>query len=349
MRILIDITHPAHVHFFWHPIQLLKERGHEILITSRVKEMATDLLDALGVEHLVLCGEGRGGLVGLGVELVRRNLALARVVKRFRPHAMSAIGGIFVAQVGRLTGVRSVVFYDTENAWLQNTLTYPFASCVVVPRAYRAWVPKRHLRYPGYHELSYLHPNRFTPDHLVALENGLAAEGATFFLRLVSWRANHDVGERGWNTALLTQVVEHLRVRGKVLISAETELPAALRPLAYQGAPSEVHHLLAFCRLFVGESATMASECAVLGTPAIYAAQTGRGYTDEQEQRYGLVRNVFDLTWPKLLTAVDQTLTAPVDQWRARQEQLLADTLDVAPFVADCIEDHRQQLTNFRR
>jgi len=40
---------------------------------------------------------------------------------------------------------------------------------------------------------------------------------------------------------------------------------------------------MAYCRAFIGESATMASEAAVLGVPAVYAAETGRSYTDEQE------------------------------------------------------------------
>ena len=35
----------------------------------------------------------------------------------------------------------------------------------------------------------------------------------------------------------------------------------------------------------------MASECAVLGVPAIYVSPLGRGYTDDEEQRYGLVHN----------------------------------------------------------
>jgi len=37
----------------------------------------------------------------------------------------------------------------------------------------------------------------------------------------------------------------------------------------------------------------MASESAVLGTPAIYLDKTGRGYTDEEEE-YGLVYNFKD-------------------------------------------------------
>ncbi len=36
--------------------------------------------------------------------------------------------------------------------------------------------------------------------------------------------------------------------------------------------------LLAYATLFIGEGATMASECAVLGTPAIYVNSLQLGY-----------------------------------------------------------------------
>ena len=35
----------------------------------------------------------------------------------------------------------------------------------------------------------------------------------------------------------------------------------------------------------------MSSEAAVLGVPAVFIATTGRGYTDDEERRYGLVRH----------------------------------------------------------
>lgn len=341
MKILIDICHPAHVHFFREPMRLLRARDHEVLVTSRVKEIAVGLLDGMGIEHRVLSSEGRGGVAALGEELLQRNMALLRVVREFRPDAMAAIGGIFIAQVGFLSRTPSVVFYDTENAKLQNLLTYPFASVVVAPRAYRAWLPRGHIRYAGYHELAYLHPAVFTPDRRIAEQNGLAAAGETFFLRLVAWKANHDLGERGWSTDLLRRVAGHLAARGRVLISSESPLPEDLARFAYGGDPTQVHHVMAFSRLFVGESATMASECAVLGTPAIYAAHTGRGYTDEQEARYGLVRNLRDFGWERLASAIDAMLAEPASEYGNRRERLLADTLPVAPFVADCIEGWR--------
>jgi uncharacterized protein len=339
MRILIDIGHPAHVHFFRNPINRLKQRGHEVLITSREKEIAVDLLNELNLPHEILSTQAGGGLFALGKELLTRNRALYRVVKNYQPDVMAAIGGIFIAQVGKLTGVPSLVFYDTENATLQNAITYPFASCVIVPRCYRAWVPKKHhIRYDGYHELSYLYPDYFTPDRACAISNGLAANGDTFLLRLVSWQASHDVGENGWNQDLLRKVIDKLSTKGKVLVSSESKLDPSFAPYLYQGKPSDIHHVMAFCRAFIGESATMASECAVLGVPAIYAAETGRGYTDEQEERYGLVRNIRKLDWTSISDAVDDLLKLQPEHWRNSRQKLLNDTIDVSMFVAETIE-----------
>ncbi len=340
MRILIDISHPAHVHFFRQPIRLLKQRGHEVMITSREKEIAIDLLDELDLPHEVLSVQARGGLFALGKELLTRTHALYHVVKSFQPDVMAAIGGVSIVHAGNLTGIPSLLFYDTENATLQNAITYPFASCVIVPRCYNAWVPKRrHLRYAGYHELSYLHPDYFTPDKECAIANGLATDGDTFLIRLVSWQASHDVGECGWNPDLLQQTIDKLSARGKVLISAEGKLAPTFAPYQYQGKISDIHHVMAYCRAFIGESATMASECAVLGVPAIYAATTGRGYTDEQEEIYGLVRNISTLEWPSIDSAMNDLLKWPAEHWQQAHQQLLADTIDVPAFVASVIEN----------
>jgi hypothetical protein len=340
MRLLIDIGHPAHVHFFTEPMRRLRRQGHRILVTSRRKDIALTLLEELGVEHEPLSAAG-SGLLGFAGELIARDLRLARVVRRFRPDCMAEIGGTFIAHAGLLTGVPSLVFYDTENAVLQNAITYPFASRVLVPRCYRGWTPRRRtLRYAGYHELAYLHPDIFAPDRDRALANGLAPDGETFLIRLVSWKANHDVGERGWSPALLEAVVAALSRRGKVLISSEAPLGGTLASHAYCGRVSEIHHVMAFCRAVIGESATMASEAAVLGVPAVYAARTGRGYTDDQEQRYGLVANVRDLAIAPVLEAIERQLVPPPVHWQGRRARLLAETIDVAGFAADAITGH---------
>jgi uncharacterized protein len=349
MRILIDIGHPAHVHFFKGPMRLLKENGHEILVTSRVKEIAVELLDELGIEHKTLSTMGKGGAVALLKELFVRNTRLYQEVKRFKPDVMAEIGGIFVAHVGTLSGIPSLAFYDTENAKLQNALTYPFASCVIVPSCYQTWLPgKRHIRYSGYHELSYLAPNYFTPDREIALANGLSEQDDTFLLRTVSWQANHDIGENAWSTELLEHLVSLLVKHGKVLISSEVNLPENLSRYRYEGNPAQMHHVMAFCRGYIGESATMASECAVLGVPAVYAAETGRGYTDEQEKKYGLVKNVRELNWANIEEATNWMLSMNKETISTAKENLLKDTIDVSKFVVECIETFPAPLKKFQ-
>lgn len=350
MKILFDINHPAHVHFFRNPIKLLIDRGHEVMVTSRDKEMALDLLEELGIPNRKLSSLGGGGLLSLGKELIQRNLALLKVVREFRPDAMAAIGGTSIAQVGFLMRVPSLVFYDTENAKLQNSITYPFSSCVLVPRCYEAWLPKsRHVRYAGYHELSYLHRDYFRADPEIARANGLAQDRDNYFLRIVSWQANHDVGEQGWTPEMLHKLIDKLGRTGNVIISSERDLPAEFAPYLYKGKVSDVHHVLAFCKLFIGESATMASECAVMGVPAIYAAETGRGYTNEQEDRYGLVRNIFSIEDSLIMRAVDELLSISDDELTTKHAQLLKETIDVAKFVADSIVDFPQVLLEYRQ
>ena len=48
MRILIDIGHPGHVHFFKYIIWALKERGHTIFICARAKDVTMNLLKHYG-------------------------------------------------------------------------------------------------------------------------------------------------------------------------------------------------------------------------------------------------------------------------------------------------------------
>ncbi len=349
MKILIDIGHPAHVHFFAAPIKIWQAQGCDVIITSRHKEIATDLLDAKNLPHIVLSSMTDGGFAGMAKELLQRDKRLYQMVRREKPDILTGIGGIFIAHVGLVSRTPSIVFYDTENAKLSNLITYPFCSLVAAPACYNAWLPQRHLKYPGYHELSYLHPDYFKPSIKTAVECGLDPEKPTFLIRTVSWQANHDISEQGWNADLLRQTVNYLAERGKVLISAEGNLPADLIKYRYKGAADKMHHLMGHLALFVGESATMASECAVMGVPAIYAAETGRGYTDEQEKSYGLVKNVRMLEWPNLQAALTEMLATPADKWRAARAKLLREKIDVARFVAELVTGYPESVAIFRK
>jgi predicted glycosyltransferase len=314
----------------------LFENGHDVLVTSRDKDVTVRLLDEYEIPHQLLSRASNGTLIGLSKELLERDFSLYKVVKKFRPDVMASIGGTFIAQVGALTRTPSLVFYDTENARLQNRITYPFARRIYTPECYEGWVPKhKHTKYSGYHELSYLHPAYFTPSVEIASSNGLVRDSDNFLIRVVSWQANHDVGESGWSEQLLSDVVNFLKCKGNVLVSTEAELPPQFDRYIYKGEPGKIHHLLAYCRLLVGESATMSSEAAILGVPSVYCARVSRGYTNQLEREYQLVSNVFELEWPALKSAIDSLLKTDMQFFSQRRSNLLETTVDVTSYITN--------------
>jgi len=338
VRLLIDILHPAHVHFFRHFRTAMLEAGHDVVVTARAKDVAVDLLEELSIPHEVLSTQRSG--IGLAGELATRTARLVNRARKDRPTVLTGIMGPSIALAGKLLRIPSVVFYDTEFATRTNRFVYPLASYVCTPDSYAAPVRGNHIAYPGYHELAYLHPDRFEPDRDRLSSFGLQPDEPYSVVRFVSWEASHDAGEVALTPAQKREIVKELGRRGRVLISSEAPLPVDLAGNALHGPVGDIHHLLAFSRVMVGESATMASEAAMLGTPAVFIATTGRGYTDDQERRYGLVRYFQPVAFEEALeAAVD--LAGKDGQWRKERRQLLLDDkIDVTGWMVDFFQSH---------
>lgn len=339
MRILIDILHPAHVHFFKHFYQEMRTRGHELRVTARAKDRAPELLQAAGIPHTLISHSTIGPLRQAG-EFVVRGVRLARFARAFRPDVLAGIMGPSIAVVGKLLRVPAYVFYDTEIARSTNRWVYPLAAKVVTPDCYQEEIGPHHVRYAGYHELAYLHPVRFTPRADLVEAAGIDPLRPYSLVRFVGWHATHDRGQRGLSPEQKLRLIEHLRQFGPVVISSEGEVPEALRPLVYRGPVDHMHHVQAHAGLFYGESATMASECAVLGVPAVFISPTRRGYTDDQ-QRYGLVHNFHPQQFEASLECAGRILADPIAARRQAAEvraRLLAQKLDVTQYLVELFE-----------
>ncbi|RMF78609.1 MAG: DUF354 domain-containing protein [Chloroflexi bacterium] len=346
LRIAVDITHPAHFHFFKNAIALWQARGHDVLILSRDKDLTLDLLDEAGLQHHCL-SRVRKGMLGLAIELVQHSSGVWRALGRHRSQVVAAIGGTFIAHAAKLRGIPSLVFYDTEHAKLSNRITYPFATRIFTPRSYRDDLGAKQERYNGFQELPYLHPNYFTPDPAkLAVENIQPGEPFTF-VRLVAWHSHHDVSDYGVRN--IYHVVEKLSQHGRVLISSEAPLPDDLKQYERRGAVGDVHHVLAFARLFFGESATMASEAAQLGVPGIFLSTSSRGYTDELEREYGMVFNFNgkNAREEEALECADVLLSDPNSPqiFRERHRKMMAEQIDVTAYIAETVERYARQST----
>lgn len=333
MRLLFDVLHPAHVHFFRHLAQTALAEGGDVLFTARAKDVTMQLLRHDGLPHEELTSIG-GGMLGLGRELAVRTVKLARRVRRFQPDLMLGIMGPVIAPLGRVMRVPSWVFYDTETATLTNRYVYPTCSRLYLPESYMGPAPRKAIRYPGYHELAYLHPDRFTPDPGIRAEAGLPDDEPFAVVRIVSWEASHDVGDTGFSDPVA--FVKWLSSRIRVVVSGERGVPDELKPYALTLPPWRIHHLLAAASLYVGEGATMAAEAAILGTPAVFVHTARLGYMVELEERYGLQWNTpRQEDAQRYAASVLDDLEGAGREWERKRSVMLSERIDVGAWLVD--------------
>jgi len=336
MRILVDITHPAHVHFFRNAIAELRKRGHSVAVTTRQKDVTIALLNNFNIPYTTLSKTGRGR-ISLFSEMLIRDARLWNFCRRFKPDILTAISGVFAAHAGFFTGKPVVVWDDTEIATMSHRITHPFVDAVYSPDCYKKSLGKKHHLYPGCHELAYLHPNRFTADAEVVKSIGIDLEEKYCIIRFVSWQAHHDIGQRGFADEQKLQFVKEIAGYARPYITSEAELPKEFKSYRLDIPVHQIHHVLAFAALCVGEGATMASESAVLGVPAVYVNTLKLGYIDMLEE-YGLIKQTAD-TQEALRQSIDWLCDAEAkEKCIAAREKLLADKIDVTDFIVETIE-----------
>jgi len=335
MRIPFEMGHPAHVHFFKNAIWELERRGHEVKVTARDKDVTLELLEAYGFEF-----ENRGsagaGTLNKGINMVKTDMKMLKIAKKFRPEIMCGILNPYTAQVSRVVGAKSITFTDTEHAKSAQKITFPFTDLIVTPEAYLLDHGEKHIRYNGFHELAYLHPDYFTPDPTVLEELGLTKDDKYAIIRFVSWEASHDIGFEGFSREDKIKLIKKIEKHAKPLITSEGEVPEDLKKYQIQIPPYRIHDALAFASLYVGEGATMASEAAMLGVPSVLinAEANNFGNFKEMEERYKLVLCQKEIN-------VDETIALISDKelWEKRKNTLINEKQDATKYVVNLIEN----------
>jgi predicted glycosyltransferase len=339
--VLFDIVHPAHVHFFKHIIRGLEKNGHETRIVARDKDVTNALLDRLGFAYETV-GKPKKSLLGMAGELLQRDLALVKVARTFRAD-MIVTRNPAGAQAGRLLGIPSV--FDTDDgkaAGVHFWSAAPFAHVITTPDCTDEDYGHRHVKYPGYKQTAYLHPDHFTPDRGVLDALGVGSGERYFIVRFVAMGASHDVGEGGLPVEVKRTLVEKLRARGRVFVSSESALPEDLQALKFPLPPDRLHDALAFADLLVGDSQTMMAEAAVLGTPSLRVSSwAGRlAPLTELEQRYGLTFGYTPDRAAELVAHLERWLAAPSlrSTLADSHQRLLCDKVDIADWFVRFLE-----------
>jgi len=215
---------------------------------------------------------------------------------------------------------------------------------IITPSCFRKDLGKKQMRIDTYKELFYLHPKYFKSNSEVLNELGLVKTDRFIIVRFVAWEAHHDIGHSGLTLETKRRVIKEFEKFGRVFITSEKALSKEFESYRISLSIEKIHDLLNYATLLYGESSTMASECAVLGTHAIFCDFTGRGYTDEEELKYNLVYN-FQLdkfSQERSINKGIELLKNPnlKQEGEKKRVKLLTDSIDINEFMVWFIENY---------
>lgn len=343
MNILIDINHPAHVHLLRNVYAMLSERGSHVIVAVKEIPSAIKLLDLYGIPYINI-GKKDDALGKKGLNQLVYDKHLFDLVRKY--HIDLGVGpSINIPHVSKMSKMKSVILDDDDDAVepLFAKFGHPFADTILSP-VDTPRKSKKTMYVHSYHELSYLHPNRFTPDPSVLKEAGLKEGEPYFILRFNAFKAHHDVGVVGLTIENKRRLVKYLSSKGKVFITTERDIDEEFLPYQLKVSPEKTHSLMYYATMLVGDSQTMTSEAAVLGTPAIRCNTfVGRiHYLEEEEHKYGLTYGFRPERSEEMFAKIEELLSMPnlKEEWQSRRQKMLAEKIDYAQFLTWFIENY---------
>jgi len=163
-----------------------------------------------------------------------------------------------------------------------------------------------------------------------------------FILRFSNLNAYHDNGVNGLEDNIVLNLLDKLKKYGKIHITSERKLKPELEKFRLSIKANDIHHVMSFSSILIGDSQTMSAESAVLGVPFIrFNDFVGKiSYCDNLENKYRLGYGIKPQNVDFLFKKVDDLLSMEnrTKIFQQRRKIMLKDKIEYSQFLADFIQ-----------
>ena len=355
MKILFHLGHPAHFHLFKNTFTRLKKEGVNPFILIKKKDILEELLEKSGFEYLNILPNGRrNGKIGVMFGLLKQDIKLWRITRKHRPKLLVG-SSLAITHVGKLLNIPSIHFGEDDAELVPQyvKVAFPFATHLVAPDVcsvgkYQA----KKVAYSSYQKLAYLHPGNFTPSREIAGKY-VSVDEKYFILRTVKLNAYHDDNKKGLNSYVIQKLIDMLSPYGKVYITSEIPLKPELERYRIKINPIDIHHVMAFASVYIGDSQSMAVESGVLGVPFIrFNDFIGRiSVLNEIENHYKLGFGIKSDDPEKLFATTKQLIEMENcrEEFQARKEIMLSEKIDLTKLITAILLNYPQTIESLKK
>jgi predicted glycosyltransferase len=268
MKILFDIGHPAHFHYFKNFIKYLKENEHKVYISARNRDIIFELISRNNLEYIDR-GKGKTSFLGKLFYLISTDLKLFFFSIKNKIDFSVGFPSTYAAHASFLRGKKHYAFNDTEHASFEKHLYPFFCFKIFTPYYFKEKINSKQLFFNGFMELSYLDKKYFKPDFKCVYSILKTEKYAV--IRFIKWgNASHDWGKIGLNKDEKKQIIQTILDKGfKVAISSEDDSDFFSDDNIIKIPSHLFHEFIYYANFVISEGGTTCNEAALLGVPNI--------------------------------------------------------------------------------
>jgi predicted glycosyltransferase len=340
-KYLFFFVHPSKYHLYKSIINFLLKEGHHVKVIIISKDILEDLVKQESWDYENIFPEGRrsksnsflGIVTSTILNFFKTIIRLHNITKKDKYDLFITDDCLSINGFLRKTPV--LYFQDDDLKVVpESKILLFFATKIFAPNCTDLGkFNNKKVGFLSYKELAYLHPSVFTPNEAILNKYGLKSHNFVL-IRLVSLTASHDIGKQGINDDRLHEIIYLIKQKGLVpLISSERNYREEFNQYCIKILPQDFVHVLAYSKLFIGDSQTTASEAAVLGVPGIrFNDFVGKiSIMEEKETKfdlyYGFKTNQFDAMLQKVNVLLDEDCLN--EKWLEKRNKMLHTVEDI--------------------
>jgi uncharacterized protein len=289
MMVFIGMNHPKH---FWMFKEIIRVLDKKCMVFVSSKDVLLSLLEVSNIDYILL-GNNKKGIINKIFQSIFYTIKMIRYSLKYRPSLF--IGQAlphFAYSSFIFRSSRFIILEDTEHVTQLHKYVVPFCHKIYTPKRFPHKFGKKQVSVDSFYELLYLHPNYYSADPKILKKYSILKHQRYAILRIVSWNAHHDVNMTGMSIEFVNKIITTLENKNiRPYITSEKELPAPLNKYLLNATSTDIHDLLFYSQIYIGEGATMAAEAALLGVPSIYVNELDTSFCKELEIDYNLINS----------------------------------------------------------
>ncbi len=341
MKLLFHLAHPSHFQIYRLIFLQLKEKQIDFKILINKKDILEQLLIESDFPFQIVGSKNEKNLKKIG-SFLEQFKKVNKVCNKFKPTLLIGTSAV-LGLIGRKKNIPfiNLVEDDAKIIPWYAYITFPFSTVILAPNNcdLGKWNTKK-VGYDSYHELAFLHPNHFAPNKEIAAKY-VDVSADYFIVRLTAFNAHHDNLKKGISNSLLNEIIKKLEKKGPVYISSEKQIPKEFSAYELKIKALDIHHVLAFATILIGDSQSMAMEAACLGVPSIrlndYAGKIS--VLNELEEKYLLTHAYLSHQKNDFLLKLDELIHTEnlIETYQQRRDAMLAEKINFNKFLVDYI------------